>query len=70
MARINFSAAAKRVPDEPNLRKFFEIIGSNIPTDALFGRAENEQPFVSPLAWAYYSAYRAILVSAYAQVKF
>ena len=54
MARINFSAAAKQAPHEPKLRKFFEIIGSNIPTDALFGRAENEQPFVSPLAWAYF----------------
>jgi hypothetical protein len=43
-------AAAKRVPHEPNLRKFFEIIGSNIPTDALFGRASPVLVAKGPLA--------------------
>jgi hypothetical protein len=70
MAIVKFEQAAKRVASEPNLRKFFEIIASPIQEDNIpKNPARDEKPFVSPLAWAYLSAYQTILLSAYTQAK-
>lgn len=70
MAMIKFDAAAEDTPQNPNLRKFFEIIGNVIPDrKPPDNPAKNEQPFVSPIAWALFSAYQAVLVHAYLMVK-
>lgn len=70
MATINFDAAARRTPHEPSLRKFFEIIAKSAPApDAQTNAAKHEQPFISPLAWAYFVSYQTIVLSAYAQLK-
>jgi hypothetical protein len=70
MAIIKFEAAAQRTPHDPNLRQFFSLFEAQIPKDKSPAYpAVNEQPFVSPLAWAYMSAYRAIIMSAFAQMK-
>jgi len=70
MARVNFDVAAKEAPEKDNVRRFFEVIGkpannlANIKNPAL-----NEEPFVSPLAWAYLSAYQTIIIMACARAK-
>jgi hypothetical protein len=71
MARIDFDAAAKRTPREPNLRAVFDVIANKSLMDN-FERerpAINEQLFLTPLAWAYFSAYQSILVGAYMQAR-
>lgn len=73
MARINFDEAAKRTPGNANLRQFFNVISA--PT--LLEKVANaqptppiqEQPFISPLAWAYFSAYQNIVMDAYLQAR-
>lgn len=70
MSRIKLERAAERAPHEPNLRKFFEMIRNLAPVPKTSDNpVENEQPFLSPLAWAYFSAYRAVVMNAYATAK-
>lgn len=60
----------KVAPSDPRVRKAFQLIGSwapALPTSP--SPAMNERPFVSPLAWAYYSAYSSVVSGAYFQVK-
>jgi hypothetical protein len=71
MARIDFAKAAKRAHDEPNLRQFFNMVANrshldNFDTEKVGMR---EQPFLSPLAWAYYSAYQSIVMGAFLQAR-
>jgi hypothetical protein len=68
MARIKFDEAAKRTPTEPNLRRMFDTIAkqnllSELESDKTV--AIHEQPFLSPLAWAYFSAYQSVVLGAY-----
>ena len=70
MASIKFDAAAKRAPHDAKLRMLFEIIlqpvsGTEFPTSS----AQKEMPFISPMAWAYFSAYQTIVGFAFAQAK-
>jgi hypothetical protein len=67
MARIKFDEAAKRAPQNANLREFFTVIAdpSLVNNFDKEKTAMREQPFLSPLAWAYFSAYQSIVTSAY-----
>jgi hypothetical protein len=60
MTSINFDVAAREVHRHPNTQKFFRMISGGDQTANLSKIAQhpgkNEQPFVSPLAWAYFSA--------------
>lgn len=72
MAHIDFEHAAQRTPHEPNLRQFFDLIADKtLPAAAMDKErpAIHERPFLSPLAWAYYSAYSHIVVGAYMQAR-
>jgi len=69
MSVVDFDEAAKQTPHSPDLRKLFEVLGSNTPNPATMADAKNEQPFVSPLAWAYFSSYQATVVGAFARLK-
>lgn len=70
MGLVNFDAVAKRMSNGENLRKFFKLIVSHIPDDdAKTGNMAAEEIFVSPLAWAYFSAYQLILYLAYQRAK-
>jgi hypothetical protein len=70
MAVINFEAAAKRTPNQAGARKLFELLLAHIPEDeAKTNNVNAEQLFLSPLAWAYFSAYQMILYVAYARAK-
>jgi hypothetical protein len=68
MARINFDAAGRRTPYEPNLRKLFEMFSNRELFEKQFGNQQKaafeEQPFLSPLAWAYFSAYQSVVLAA------
>jgi hypothetical protein len=68
MAVVKFEAAAKEAAKNPRFREFFSMIGSidlsSLPTE----QALKARPFVSPLAWAYYSAYQAIIFHAVARM--
>lgn len=64
MAVVKFEAAVKEAAKNPRLREMFSMIGSidlkSLPTN----QALKTRPFVSPLAWAYYSAYQSIVLHA------
>jgi hypothetical protein len=66
--------AVEREVVRPNseLRKFFGMLTANVSVmkaDSPENLANYERPFVSPLAWAYFSAYSTILASAFARAK-
>jgi len=70
MAVINFDAAAKEAAHNPQVRKLFEIMGKNVPEGHKLTRtAWNERPFLTPIAWAYFSAYQTIVIAAYTSLK-
>lgn len=68
MAVVKFEAAAKEAARNPRVREMFSMLGSidldKLPTN----QALKTRPFVSPLAWAYYSAYQAIIAHAVARL--
>ncbi len=68
MAVVNFKAVAKDAED-PKIQQFLSLVGATAPAQDALPRntARDEQPFVSELAWAYFSAYKAILYGAYAR---
>jgi hypothetical protein len=71
MAVMKFDAAAKEAVRNPQFREIFKTMRSNLP-DAKGpdgNKAKREQPFISPLAWAYFSAYQLIMAGAFAQLK-
>jgi hypothetical protein len=71
MAVINFEAASEEAPRNPKVRQFFETISrTQVPDIAnVKHSARDEQPFVSALAWAYFSAYQTIVLGSYIRAK-
>lgn len=70
MAIVKFDEASKEASRNPNFRKIFEMLG-NIPNKKFPDNAAMlEQPFVSPMSWACFSAYQTVLALAFAQMKF
>lgn len=69
MAVLDFKAVAKRAT-EPKIQKFLDVIHATTPDYAQFKNiARDERPFVPDLAWAYFSAYWAILSSSYLRLQ-
>ncbi len=65
VAILNLETVAKHSTD-PKVQRFLTTFGQNAPTiDELKDDARNERPFVSDAAWAYYSAFNAILIGNY-----
>lgn len=72
MSAIKFDASAEEASRNPNLRRFFSTIAGNHDEKLKLlseNQAKTEQPFVSPLAWAYFYAYQTIVLSAYMRAK-
>jgi hypothetical protein len=69
MASVNLKAAVKEAPRHAGMRKFAEIIATLPAGFKLENVARSERPFVSPMAWAYFSAFQAVLLVIYSQVK-
>ena len=65
MALLKYDVAAGEAANNPRFREIFKAMGSGFD----FGKlqttdASKARPFVSPLAWAYYSAYQSIVLHA------
>jgi hypothetical protein len=71
MVIVNVENVAKAAPNDPKIRQFMSMITA--PHADKFASydnpAKNEQPFVAPLAWAYFQAYQVIVTSAFAYAK-
>jgi hypothetical protein len=61
MAVIKFETAAKEAANNPRLREMFAMMDNLDMNIFSNNHAWKARPFVSQLAWAYYSAYQAIL---------
>lgn len=65
MSVINFENAAEAAEKDPNARQLFEMFGTNFdPTSLNSEEAQRARPFVTPMAWATYSAMLTISVHA------
>jgi hypothetical protein len=60
---------SKRIKRDTKLQQFFGELIVNLNLEAPESLAYRERPFVSPLGWAYYSAYSTILAGAFARAK-
>lgn len=61
MALYKFEAAAAVAARDQNMRKVFEALTKNVDYRKMdLGHPHKARPFVSPMAWAYFSAYNAI----------
>lgn len=67
MAVLNFKAVAKEASN-PKLQQFLTVIGAAAPDiQKLRNVARDERPFLPEIAWAYFSAYTAILYGQFAR---
>jgi hypothetical protein len=69
MAVVKFEAASKEAAKNPRFRELFTVLGDINLNDLKTKQALKTRPFVSPLAWAYYSAYLAIVLHAVARLQ-
>ena len=70
MSVVKFDAIAELTPTNAGARQMFEAMLAHIPEDD--GKVNNVNPeriFVSPLAWAYFSAYQTMMYTSYASAK-
>ena len=68
LAGLNLVEIYKRAQHEAKLREFFKMMGTGFDEKKVdFSISEKARPFVSPMAWALFSAYQAILMQAVAK---
>jgi len=69
MARLNFEAIAHEVHD-PRMQQVLKFLETAAPDPkSLENVARDEELFVPPLAWAYFSAYKTILLGSYSRLN-
>jgi hypothetical protein len=69
MAIVKFNASSKESVKNPKMRAIFETIGGDLKfTDFNLESAKKCRPFISDLAWAYYSAYQTIIFLAFTKM--
>lgn len=70
MAGYKFEAAAAAAAKDQKLRTVFETLTQNVEYQKMdLGHPDKARPFVSPMAWAYFSAYNAIAWLAVAKAQ-
>ena len=70
MSGYNLEKVFERAPHEPKLREVFKMTGAGFDEKKIdFGIAQKARPFVSPMAWALFSAYQAIVMQAVATLR-
>ena len=70
MASVNFDTAAEEATRNPKVREAFAMMDSAFDYKKLdLSGAEKARPFVSPMAWALFSAYRAIAMQAVVKLQ-
>ena len=68
MSAINFETAEKISADDPRVREMFEVLAKGFDANSMDTKeASLARPFISPLAWALFSAYASII--SYAVLK-
>jgi hypothetical protein len=66
LGTLKFEACAERSAKDPKFRDFIEKIGGNFDITSLdLSGANHARPFLTPLAWAYYSAYSSVIIQAF-----
>ncbi|MEW8603106.1 MAG: hypothetical protein AB2594_00140 [Candidatus Thiodiazotropha sp.] len=66
LGAYKFDTMMKAVTENPHLKEVIDVIGDDFDRNCLNGiDAEKARPFISDLAWAYYSAYNLILRNYY-----
>lgn len=62
MAIIKFDSSLELASENPKAREMFEMIASNVELGSVDTLASHKvRPFISPVAWAYFTAYTSIL---------
>lgn len=70
MSLVDYEKAAKGVERSPRVKQFFEMIGKGFDVKNLnLEGAVTARPFVSPMAWATYSAIQAITMYAVIRLR-
>ena len=70
MAGLKFEECSAESAKSSRFRTAFEIIGGSFKPDNLdFSGASKARPFITPLAWAYYSAYSSVIMLAVAKLQ-
>ena len=70
MAGVNFDIAAEEATRNPKVREAFTMMDSIFDHKKLnLSDAEKARPFVSPMVWALFSAYRAIAMQAVVKLQ-
>ena len=70
MEAVNFDTAAEEATRNPKVREAFTMMGAAFDPKRLdLSGAEKARPFVSPMAWALFSAYRAIAMQAVVKLQ-
>lgn len=65
MGILEFETCAKESATNPNFRTFMDTVGGSFDPKSLnLSGAALARPFITPLAWAYYSAFSAVIMSA------
>jgi hypothetical protein len=70
MTSVKFEEIAKEVAHNPNIRGSFKVLLAHVPQNKPPPHCAHEQPFISPVAWAYYAAYYLTIASAYGCARF
>lgn len=66
---IKFESALREAATNPRAREMFSMM-SNVNIENIeFNKANRARPFISPLSWAYYSAYQSIIAHAVVKMK-
>ena len=70
MAAVDFDVASKEATRNSKVREVFTLMGAAFDPKGLdISGAEKARPFVSPMAWALFSAYRAIAMQAVVKLQ-
>lgn len=70
MTVVKFDAVAEEAEKNPKIRQVFEIMSTGFdPNKIDIAGAERAHPFVSPMAWALFAAYRAIAMQAVVKLQ-
>jgi hypothetical protein len=69
MAILKFDEAVKKAADDDRFRKIFEVFSVNYDSDQVYKQSNKARPFVSELAWAYFSAYQTIISNGVLRLK-
>lgn len=70
LGTLNIQVCAKESVKDPKIREFFETLSGNFAiTNLDVSGSKLARPFLTPLAWAYYSAYSSIIMQAVAVME-